>query len=150
MLAHFLHPAVWVSYALVLGVSWFWFEYFHKPAILVLVSAGMSIALVVIDYTVHCSIHNWAQLRFPAPSVVWVCVLAIGLLNGFIVAPWQLVGIYLAQAVWDNSWHAVAHHHVKGEPRAELDHWFVRWGAAALAFGCVFVPWLYGFGQQGN
>lgn len=136
MLAHFYHPVVLLSYMIVVATSLFWFK--TTPS--VVVGTGMSVILLIVDYAVHCSIHNWRPLRFPVTSIVWVSAVTAAMLSGAILAGWQLAGIYLAQAVWDNSWHAASHHRNGENPRAELDYPAVRWGAATAAVCFVLIP----------
>ncbi len=138
MLAHFCHPVVFFSYILAVVVSFFLFRLPYSAVIAL--AAGISIVLMIVDYLVHTLVHNWKLLRFPTATAAWVVVVAAALITGLVTQGWQLVGIFLAQGLWDNSWHARYHHRIQEGPRTELDQPFIRWGVATVAVAVVLIP----------
>jgi hypothetical protein len=138
MLAHFCHPAVFSSYLVALGASLFLSRLPYSAA--VTLAVGISVALMIVDYLVHSAVHGWKWLRYPLATTTWIVAVVVALVAGFVTQGWQLAGIFLAQGLWDNSWHARRHHWAEGGPRAELDQPIVRWGSVAVVACIVLIP----------
>jgi hypothetical protein len=148
MLGHYAHPVVWGGYvvAILTAVMMALIGFPDSEGALVALGVGISLMLMTADYFVHWRVHKRAKEGnplLPFASLFWTLMLTCLLGIGVITSGWQLLVVFVGQAVWDNSWHAVHNHQDPEKPRADLDSPFIRWGTATAVAAAIVIVWMF-------
>lgn len=135
VIQHFFIGYVLLAYTVVLAIFWEGIAPVRWDIVV-----GASLVLMVVDYVVHHENHYILKPSIPYMSVVWVAGLLTLTASGMVTEGKQVAQIFVAQAVWDNSWHAFYNHREANERRAHMDHWVFRLAPPIAALLVAFQP----------